>query len=314
MKRKYNFDELADKYGFSIREIEKVCRISDQLEDISAIKFLRDHLSLYGGTALTFIYFEEIKRLSIDIDLNYRHQNARDWGKVRDEIDESIKDVLYRKGYNESDIAISPTYPLVRLTVRYTNSLGSKDNFEIEIGYMRRIPILKTDATATFLHIGTQESFPIKTPIKEELFANKMCTLLYRGTPRDLFDVYQISTMNIDREIFRKCAIVDSLMRGKPRLHKINLKDTIERIPLDSSLTNMLQTENLEQLNFNELRNQTLAFCREILADLETNEIKAIDRFFDLKKFEPDMIDEQNIFHDKLKDHPAIKWALNKLV
>jgi len=26
------------------------------------------------------------------------------------------------------------------------------------------------------------------------------------------------------------------------------------------------------------------------------------------------MIDEQNIFHDKLKDHPAIKWALNKLV
>lgn len=179
---------------------------------------------------------------------------------------------------------------------------------------MRRIPILKADAIATFLHIGTQESFSIKTPIREELFANKMCTLLYRGTPRDLFDVYQISAMNIDREIFRKCVIVDSLMRGKPRLHKINLKDTIERIHLDSSLKNMLQTEKLQQLNFAELWNQTLAFCKEIVANLETNEIKAIDSFFELKKFEPNMIDEKGIFHDEIKDHPAIKWALNKLV
>lgn len=314
MKRKYDFDGLASRYGFSVREIEKVCRISDQLEDISAIKFLRDHLSLYGGTALTFIYSEEIKRLSIDIDLNYRHQNARDWGKVRDKIDESIKDVLYRQGYSETDIAISPTYPLVRITVRYTNSLGSKDNFQIEVGYMRRIPILKADTLATFLHIGTQENFSIKTPIKEELFANKMCTMLYRGTPRDLFDVYQISTMNIDREIFRKCAIVDSLMRGKPRLHKINLEDTIKRIPIDSSLTNMLQTEKLLQLHFNELRNQTLAFCKEILANLEKNEIETIDRFFELKTFEPNLIDEKSIFHEEIKDHPAIKWALNKLV
>ena len=51
MKREYDFEELAGRHGFDVREIEKVCRISDILEDISAVKFLKDHLSLYGGTA-----------------------------------------------------------------------------------------------------------------------------------------------------------------------------------------------------------------------------------------------------------------------
>ena len=91
MKREYDFDELALKHGFNVREIEKVCRISDILEDISAVKFLRDRLSLYGGTALTFIYFKEILRLSIDLDLNYRHLNTKDWGEIRNEIDKRIK-------------------------------------------------------------------------------------------------------------------------------------------------------------------------------------------------------------------------------
>lgn len=70
MKRKYDFDELAHKYGFNTREIEKACRISDLLEDISTVEFLRNRLSLYGGTALNFIYAQEILRLSIDLDFN----------------------------------------------------------------------------------------------------------------------------------------------------------------------------------------------------------------------------------------------------
>jgi len=97
LKRQYNFRELAQKYGFNVREIEKVCRISDLLEDISAVKFLQDRLSLYGGTALTFIYSQEIFRLSVDLDLNYRHLDTKDWGEVRNEIDQKIKDLLYRQ-------------------------------------------------------------------------------------------------------------------------------------------------------------------------------------------------------------------------
>ena len=236
MKREYNLEELAKRHGFNVREIEKVCRISDLLEDISAVKFLKDRLSLYGGTALTFIYSKEILRLSIDLDLNYRHLDKKDWGEVRSEIDERIKALLYRQGYKESDLAISPSYPLTRITVQYTNTRGLKDNYNIEIGYMRRYPILKADTLANFKHIGTQETFPIKTPMKEEFFANKWCALLYRRTPRDLFDVYQITKMDMNPTVFRKCAIIDSLMRGKPKLQDIKIDEIISKIPIDSSL------------------------------------------------------------------------------
>jgi len=313
LKREYNFNELARRYGFNIREIEKVFRISDVIEDISAIKFLRDRLSLYGGTALTFIYSKEILRLSIDLDVNYRHLDTRDWGEVRDEIDERIKNLLYRRGYGESGIAISPTYPLTRITIQYTNTLGIKDNFPIEVGYMRRYPILKSDASAAFKHIGTQESFLVKTPIKEELFANKWCALLYRRTPRDLFDIHQIANMDMDLTVFRKCAVVDSLMRGRPKLYKIDIEETVSGIPIDSSLRNLLQAE-LSKFDFDRMRKQTMKFSKSIVANLTRNEIRAIDQFFELKTFEPTLIDEEGIFYEKIEEHPAIKWALTRLI
>jgi len=313
LKKVYDYKELSRKYGFNIREMEKVCRISDLLEDISAVRFLRDRLSLYGGTALTFIYSDEILRLSIDLDLNYRHLDAKDWGEVRNEIDERIKDLLYRREYEKSDIAISPSYPLTRFTVEYTNILESKDNFKIEIGYMRRYPILKTDTLAAFKHIGTQETFQIKTPIKEELFANKWCALLYRRTPRDLFDVYQITKMDLNLEVFRKCAIIDSLMRGKPKLYKINIEETINEIPIDSSLRNLLQAEKFSKFDFKKMTERTINFSKEVIENLTENEIKAIDQFFELKTFQPNLIDEKGILHEKIKQHPAILWALTKL-
>src|SRR4030066_1453195 len=176
MVRKYDLSALARQHEFSIKEIEKVCRISDLLEDISAVKYLSDRLSLYGGTALTFIHSPEILRLSIDLDFNYRHTDNADWGDIRKEIDERLKDLIYRQEYDQTDIAINAPYPLKRFPVRHVNGHGSEDNFKIEIGYLRRTPLLKTDTLADFKHIGTQEPSKRRTPMKEKLFANKWCT------------------------------------------------------------------------------------------------------------------------------------------
>ena len=313
MKRIYDFDELARKYGFNTREIEKVCRISDVLEDISAIRFLRHRLSLYGGTALAFIYSMEILRLSIDLDLNYRHLDMEDWGEIRSEIDKKMKTLLHRQGYEKNRIVISPSYPLARITVKYTSTLGSEDNFNIEIGYMRRTPILKTDALTVFKHVGTQETFLIKTPIKEELFANKWCTLLYRGTPRDLFDVYQITKMDMNPTVFRKCAVVDSLMRGKPKLQDLKIDEKISKIPIDSSLRNLLQAEKFLKFDFNEMRKQTTRFSKSIITNLTKNEIKAINQFYELKTFRSRLIDENGILHEKIEEHPSIQRILTTL-
>lgn len=173
LKRSYDFLELGRRYDFDPRLREKVCRISDFLEDLSNVRFLRERQCLYEGSALTFVFFKEILRLSIDIDFNYRHLDDRDWGAMRDEIDNRIKSILYAQGYEESGLAINASYPLTRITVRYRNLNDLNDSFMIETGYLRRIPILWEDSLGMFRHIGTGEQFPIKTPMPEELFANK---------------------------------------------------------------------------------------------------------------------------------------------
>jgi predicted nucleotidyltransferase component of viral defense system len=308
VKRKYEIDALALKYGFSAKEIEKVCRISDLLEAISAVKFLSDRLSLYGGTALTFIYSPEIVRLSIDLDFNYRHTDNADWGEIRKEIDERLKDVIYRQEYTEADIAINASYPLTRFTVKYTNAQGSEDKFKIEIGYLRRTSILKTDTSADFKHIGTQETFKTRTPIKEELFANKWCTLLYRRTPRDLFDTYQIIKMKFDHNIFRKCAVIESLTHEKPRMNKID-PGLIGQIPIDSNLKNLLQTDKLPEYDFDKITREVEKFTEKHLASMTSNEIKTIDQLYDKRIFNPNIIDDTGLFHERIAEYPAILWT-----
>ena len=299
--------------------MEKVCRISDFLEDLSAIRFLRDRLSLYGGTALVFIYYKEILRLSIDIDFNYRHLGNQDWGKVRTEIDKRIKNLLYRQDYASEDINIKPSYPLAQFMVHYRNTqTQSLDSFKIEIGYIQRYPILREDILVDFRHLGTQETFPVKSPQKEELFANKWCTLLYRKpiSPRDLFDVHQIVSMEMNLDIFRKCAVIDSLMQrqGKQKLYKIDINQLINRIQIDSSLRNLLQKERSSNFNFDEMKAEVTQFSKSIIANLTKDEIKAIDQFFDAKRFEPKLIDEDRIFHEKLREHPSIQLALSQSI
>lgn len=312
MKRKYDIERIARQHGFNAKETEKVLRISDLLEDISAVKFLFARLSLYGGTALTFIYLPQILRLSIDLDFNYRHIDTPDWGNVREEIDEKLKEVLYRQKYSEKEVAINASYPLTRYTVKYLNTLGYEDNFKIEIGYLRRTPILRTDSSAEFNHIGTQETFKVKTPKKEELFANKWCTLLYRKTPRDLFDTYQIKGINFNRKIFRKCAIIDSLTHERPKIHQIDT-GFIEEIPADSSLKNLLQTQNIQKYDFHRIAKTVKEFTQTQLSSITEDEKKAVDQFYDQKIFNPQLIDNTGLFHENINEYPAVLRTLQKI-
>jgi hypothetical protein len=174
---------------------------------------------------------------------------------------------------------------------------------------MRRTPILKNDVIADFKHIGTQETFKTTTPIKEELFANKWCALLYRKTPRDLFDTYRITQTEFDRNIFRKCAIIDSLTRGKPKLYTID-PNSIRNIRIDTSLTNLLQTQKLQKINFAEITTHVTEFTKTQIMNLTQNETTAIDQFIDQKTFNPALIDETEVFNEKINQYPPALWKL----
>nr|MDO8079344.1 nucleotidyl transferase AbiEii/AbiGii toxin family protein [Candidatus Freyarchaeota archaeon] len=301
---KESLESLRSKYDFNVRELEKVLRISDLLEDLFSVGFLKERLSLYGGSALNFVYLG-IPRISVDLDFNYRHVGRRDWGRVREDVEGRIKEILFLRNYEDENIKINPSYPLCRFDVSYKNCVGLEDNFMIELGYIRRYPILKRDDEADFFHIGRDVSFKVKTPIREELFANKFCLCLFRTLPRDVYDVYRISQQDFDREIFRKCSVIESLMVGK-RLDRVDLT-SINLVSLDTRLMNLLRSG--EKPNFNEIKSGVIEFAKEVKSNLTNEEIELIDGFFGRKEFAPEIIDTK-IFHPKLKENPAIKWIL----
>ncbi|MCW3990035.1 MAG: nucleotidyl transferase AbiEii/AbiGii toxin family protein [Candidatus Bathyarchaeota archaeon] len=313
MKRTYNLLRLAAETGFDPVQVEKVCRISDILEDISAITFMRKRLSLYGGTALAFIHFNDIERLSVDIDFNYRHiDRDKDWGDVRDEIDRNLKIILHNQRYTDDAIKITPRYPLSRFTIKYTNHVGLPDEIMIETGYMRRIPMLQSDLEHDFYHLGTAKKFKMMTPQKEELFGNKWCTMLYRSSPRDLFDVYRISQDKFDLDRFRLTAIIDSLMRGKSRIVDIDIERTVRAIRFDSPLMNVLSSGSAYDQS--EVHERVIGFSNRVIESITPEERRLLEEFYGKKRFDIDLLPTKNMLHDDIENHPMIERILEKLI
>jgi predicted nucleotidyltransferase component of viral defense system len=62
--------KLARDTGFSADNLEKVLRLRELLTELYKHPFLQAKLALKGGTALNLFYFD-LARLSVDIDLNY---------------------------------------------------------------------------------------------------------------------------------------------------------------------------------------------------------------------------------------------------
>jgi len=93
---------MLNTSGFDSRLIEKIYRISDILQKLYTTGYTKKRLSLYGGTALNFIHFKDIPRLSIDIDFNYRDQQQNNWDQERNEIGTIIKKILHDLHYDKT--------------------------------------------------------------------------------------------------------------------------------------------------------------------------------------------------------------------
>jgi len=306
---------LSDTKEFDDKTVEKIYRICDILQRISLIDYVKERLSIYGGTGLNFLHFKNIPRLSLHIDFNYRDLKTGDWGKERDEIDKIIKKILSDLKYSDKDVKIQAEYPITRFTVRYKTKDDQPDSIKIEIGYMRRMPIFKEDINSKFNHFETGEKIEIKTPISEELFGNKFCTLLYRYkdktviSSRDLFDVYTISKDNFDEGLFETAVIIDSLMRPEPRIYKQNPKKIGENVSIDSQLLNLIRNRKIPK----DLKPKSRDFINKYISISKEKYHEIIDTFFDKHEFNPKLLKKDDILNSDISLHPSILWNLKQL-
>jgi hypothetical protein len=112
-----------------------VYRLLSALEQFISIPYLRDRLVLKGGTALNLFYFENLPRLSVDIDLNYIGQlELSQMLQERPIVNDAIHKIFRQ---NQFQLHRSPNHHAGgKMVWRYPSVLGQMGNLEIDINYL----------------------------------------------------------------------------------------------------------------------------------------------------------------------------------
>lgn len=76
-----NVVKMAKETNFIKDNVEKVMRLADILEFVFSSKW-KDKLVLKGGTAIN-LFYRELPRLSVDIDLDYIGDTKEEMEKIR---------------------------------------------------------------------------------------------------------------------------------------------------------------------------------------------------------------------------------------
>lgn len=299
-----------DLTRYSPSVVDKIHRLFDFLEHIDKMKFLSDRLSFYGGSALNFIHFTEVPRLSVDLDFNFRQSDGEtEWGDVRKEIDSLLLRILNDLGYESENIKVQASYPLGRMDIKYGSLEGSLGNIKIEIGYMRRIPIMKIDNVYRIENPGSGSKFDTRSPRKEELFANKFCTMISRKktqmNARDVFDVFSISGSDFDMDLFLDIVMIEGLM--------MDLDLSNSPISLNAGSLVSIRDLVIGDIDLKQICEKVNSFADDVYEELERKrwtEFK--DEFRKNQKIDYDYFKNPDALHSDLDAHPQIRWIIEK--
>ncbi len=140
---------VAGESGHQPAAIEKVLRLLDLLQAIAGDDFLKTRLALKGGTALNLFYFQ-LGRLSVDIDLNYVGAPEREAMLAeRPQVEASLGRLLAGAGY---DIRRQPDdHAGGKWIAQHLSALGGRGVLELDVNFMMREPLFgagRIDAAA----------------------------------------------------------------------------------------------------------------------------------------------------------------------
>ena len=95
-----NVVKMAKETNFIKDNVEKVMRLADILEFVFTSKW-KDKLVLKGGTAIN-LFYRELPRLSVDIDLDYIGDTKEEMEKDKEELWHFLQMALFQKNYSLS--------------------------------------------------------------------------------------------------------------------------------------------------------------------------------------------------------------------
>lgn len=301
-------ERLSAETGFLPRYVEKVVRLLDLLEEIQSHPDLKDQFVLKGGTALN-VFFFDLPRLSVDIDLNF--VGEVDVSKMKD-IRPEIEDALERV-FQRSDLSIvnksTEFHSASQWVLNYNQSARGKDSIKVDLNYLRRVPILEVQNIAPS-NIG---SFGLKSfPVLEinELAAGKMKALFERNSSKDLFDVRKLLVeTELNEEKLRTTFVVygGSARQDWREISKDNLDSKYP--DMKNTLYNLLRRKTREKLEQPAVNlSQAVRKRLSIVLPFRNNEEEFLRKINLDGEIKPSLITQDPTIQKRIKKDPALQW------
>ena len=251
--------------------------------------------ALKGGTAIN-LFYNNLPRLSVDIDLTYIGFESRDIACAN--INNALKriaDDLNAKGYianvqgndiekkiicsnQHAKIKIEPNY-IIRGYIEKPKTLEVCENVEDEFGYVQ-----------------------IQVVSKKELYGGKICAALDRQHPRDLFDIKELIERDGINEELVKGFIAMLLSHDKP-LHETlnpNIKNQTEIFEKQfQGMTN----KKFSYIEHEQTLNNLINIIKEKILPYKQPLLDFVSLKVDLSDFKI----------NNLEKLPALKWKIKNL-
>jgi predicted nucleotidyltransferase component of viral defense system len=315
MNSKKELLALAKANDYKPEILEKVQKLLFTLEQFMAVPNLRDRLVLKGGTALNLFHFENIPRLSVDIDLNYIGQlNREDMLQERPIINDAIQQILEQ---HQFQLYRNPAkqHAGSKMVWRYQSVLGQMGNLEIDINYMYRQPLFPIEWLASKLNTASTIKFPVLD--LHELAAGKLAALFSRKASRDFFDAHFLLTKCTLIPEKLRLAFVVYLAMTSLDITTLDIKNLgYDITDIHNKLLPVLQQKNLPRASktIDSWANSLLQELREalsILLPLGKNEIEFIRNVRE-GKIKPELLTDDEAIVNVIAAHPALEWAAKR--
>lgn len=304
----------AEATGFRAEVLEKVIHLLGLLESFRSHPFLKERLSLKGGTALNLFLFD-LPRLSVDIDLNYiGAAKLETMLAERPKVEQAIQDVTSREGFAIRRMPME--HAGGKWSLQYGSGLGQSGNLEVDVNFMFRIPLWPLGSLDS-RQVGSYQAKDILVLDIHELAAGKLAALLARHQARDLFDAHRLLHHGeLDPELLRLAFVVYGAMNRKDwrtvSPHDVNF----EAKELERQLVPLLRVDFLtDKVRPGDYGSQLVEECCEKLGTvlpLSETEREFLDLLLDEGEIEPSLLTPDAHLQELIKCHPLLEWkALN---
>ena len=314
MISKERLEAEAEATGFRAEVLEKVIHLLSLLNGFRSHPLLNTQLVLKGGTALNLFYFN-LPRLSVDIDLNYIGAIDRETMLAeRPKVEQAIRATCSREGFSVR--RVPEEHAGGKWLLRYESALGQGGNLQVDLNFMFRIPLWPVK-TLNSHPVGSYGAGGIQVLDIHELAAGKLCALLARKEARDLFDSYQLlRSKDLEQKRLRLAFVVYGAMNRKD-WRTVSAEDV--DFAADELLHQLLPLLRVRSADKDQspasYGKRMVKECRDklsVVLPLKDSEKEFLKLLLDEGEIVPSLLTSDHDLQERISRHPLLEWkALN---